>query len=170
MATAQAAHRHQIESLYVEHHGWLQGWVRRRMACSFDAADVAQDVFMRLLSRQDAVLARQPRAFLSTIARGLVIERWRRRELEQAWLETLAALPEAETPGPESRLMFLQALIEIDRVLDALKPPVRQAFLLAQLDGLSCPQIAVRLGVSLATAERYLAKALRACYALRFEH
>ncbi|MDQ7743955.1 sigma-70 family RNA polymerase sigma factor [Hydrogenophaga pseudoflava] len=170
MATAESAHRHQIESLYVEHHGWLQGWVRRRMACSHDAADVAQDVFMRLLSRQEAVLARQPRAFLSTIARGLVIERWRRRELEQAWLETLAALPEAEAPSPESRLIFLQALIEIDRVLDALKPSWRQAFLLAQLDGLSCPQIAVRLGVSLATAERYVAKALRACYALRFEH
>jgi RNA polymerase sigma factor (sigma-70 family) len=169
LAAHPSAHLQQIESLYSDHHGWLQGWVRRKMTCSFDAADVAQDVFLRLLSRGEPVQAREPRAFLSTIARGLVIERWRRRELEQAWLNTLAALPESDAPSPENQLVFLQALIEIDRVLDALKPPVRQAFLLAQLDGLSCPQIAQQLGVSLATAERYLAKALRACYALRFE-
>jgi len=169
IAATDSVHRQQIESLYCDHHSWLQGWVRRKMACSFDAADVAQDVFLRLLSRAEPVQARQPRAFLSTIARGLVIERWRRRALEQAWLDTLATLPESEAPCPESRLVFLQALVEIDRVLDALKPPVRQAFLLAQLDGLSCPQIAQQLGMSLATVERHVAKALRACYAFRFE-
>lgn len=54
-------------------------------------------------------------------------------------------------------------------MLDVLKPAVRTAFLLAQLDGLTCAEIAKRLGVSLATAERYVARALRTCYALRFE-
>ena len=78
-------------------------------------------------------------------------------------------LPEPEVPSPESRAIFLEALVEIDRVLDALKPPVRTAFLLAQLDGLSCPEIARRMGKSLATVERYIARGLRACYALRFE-
>jgi len=56
----------------------------------------------------------------------------------------------------------------IDRILDALKPQVRKAFLWAQLEGLTCRQIAERLGVSLATAERYVAAALRHCYSLRF--
>ena len=45
---------------------------------------------------------------------------------------------------------------------------MREAFLLAQLDGLTCPQIAQRLGVSKATVERDLAKALHACYRLRY--
>jgi RNA polymerase sigma-70 factor (ECF subfamily) len=66
-------------------------------------------------------------------------------------------------------MIFLEALIDIDRMLDSLKPAVRNAFLWAQLEGLTCPQIAERLGVSLATAERYVAKALRSCYALQFE-
>jgi RNA polymerase sigma factor (sigma-70 family) len=77
-------------------------------------------------------------------------------------------MPEAEAPSPESRLIFLETLVTIDRILDSLKPAVRNAFLWAQLEGLTCPQIAERLGVSLATAERYIAKALRQCYALRF--
>jgi DNA-directed RNA polymerase specialized sigma24 family protein len=46
--------------------------------------------------------------------------------------------------------------------------PVRRAFLWARLEGLTCPEIAERLGVSLATAERYIATALRHCYALHF--
>ncbi|GBL57488.1 ECF subfamily RNA polymerase sigma-24 factor [Pseudomonas citronellolis] len=64
---------------------------------------------------------------------------------------------------------MLESLIRIDRLLDRLKPKVRQAFIWAQLEGLTCPQIAQRLEVSLATVERYLATALRACYALHFE-
>jgi RNA polymerase sigma-70 factor (ECF subfamily) len=158
----------QIHTLYSHHHGWLNGWLRRQLGNSCDAADLAQDVFMRLLARETLETPREPRAYLSTIARGLVADHWRRRVLEQAWLETLAHLPEAQAPSPESRLIFLEALISIDRMLDALKPRVRTAFLWAQLEGLTCPQIAERLGVSLATAERYVATALRHCYALRF--
>ncbi len=167
MPAVESALQQQVHALYHTHHGWLQGWLRRKLGNAFDAADLAQDVFIRLLHRQPSDV-REPRAFLSTIARGLVIEHWRRRELEQAWLETLAQLPEPQAPSPESRLMFLETLIAIDRMLDALKPQVRTAFLWAQLEGLTCPQIAVRLGVSLATAERYIAAALRHCYALRF--
>lgn len=173
MASAHSLLQQDVHELYRDHHGWLQGWLRRKLGNSFDAADIAQDTFMRLLARQNVkemAAVREPRAFLSTIAHGLVVQHWRRRELEQAWLETLAQLPEQSAPCPESRLQFLEALIAIDQMLDQLKPKVRTAFLLAQLDGLTCPQIAERIGVSLATVERYLAVALRHCYAIRFGH
>lgn len=167
--TVECELRREAEDLYRGHHGWLQGWLRRKLGDAMEAADIAQDVFIRVLTRQQPVRAHEPRAYLSTIARGLVIDHWRRRALERAWLDTLAVLPEAEAPSPESRALVLEALIEIDRMLDSLKPQVRTAFLWAQLEGLSCPQIASRLGVSLATAERYVARALRHCYAMRFE-
>ncbi|QDQ87364.1 sigma-70 family RNA polymerase sigma factor [Alcaligenaceae bacterium SJ-26] len=155
--------------LYLDHHGWLQGWLRRRLDNAGDVSDLAQDVFMRLLMRQAPIQVREPRALLATIARGLVIDHWRRRDLEQAWLETLASLPESEVPSAETRMILLEALTEIDRMLDTLKPVVRNAFLLAQLEGLTCRQIGERLGVSVATVERHIAKGLRACYAARFE-
>ncbi|MDF3884942.1 sigma-70 family RNA polymerase sigma factor [Cupriavidus basilensis] len=167
MAAAESALQQHVHTLYSEHNRWLQGWLRRKLGNACDAADLAQDVFLRLLHRQPADI-REPRTYLSTIARGLVIEHWRRRELELAWMETLAQLPPAHAPSPESRMLFLETLIAIDRVLDALKPQVRTAFLWAQLEGLTCRQIAERLGVSLATAERHVAAALRHCYALRF--
>ena len=159
----------QIHILYIDHHGWLYNWLRHKLGNACDAADIAQDTFMRILTRQQPVRLNEPRAYLSTIAQGLVIDHWRRRELERAWLETLASLPAPEAPAPETRLIFLEALIEIDRLLDSLRPRVRTVFLLAQLDGLTCPQIAERLGVSLSTVERYITQALRGCYKLRFE-
>jgi RNA polymerase sigma factor (sigma-70 family) len=169
LALQERLKQQELQVLYRNHHSWLQGWLRHKLGNAFDAADMAQDVFLRILSRQSPTKAAEPRAYLSTIARGMVIDHWRRRELEQAWLKALAAVPAAELPSAESRLVWFETLIAIDRVLDTLKPPVRQAFLWAQLEGLSCPQIALRLDVSLATAERYVAKALRRCYALRFE-
>lgn len=168
MASADSRHQLQVQVLYVDHNTWLQGWLRRKLGNAFDAADLAQDTFMRILARQEVPELREPRAFLSTIARGLVVEHWRRRELEQAWLETLAQLPEQEVPSPENRLQFLEMLSAIDHMLDQLKPNIRTVFLLAQLDGLTCPQIAERIGVSLSTVERYLAAALRHCYTIRF--
>lgn len=167
MAAAEPATQAHVHELYTDHHGWLQGWLRRKLGDACDAADLAQDVFVRLLHREPCQI-REPRSYLGTIANGLLIDHWRRRELERAWLETLAQLPEAQTPSPESRLQFLQTLMEIDRLLDGLKPKVRQAFLWAQLEALTCRQIAERLDVSLATAERYICTALRHCYALRF--
>lgn len=159
----------EVQMLYIDHHGWLQGWLRRRLDNAGDVSDLAQDVFMRLLMRQAPIQVREPRALLATIARGLVIDHWRRRDLEQAWLETLANLPESAVPSVETRMILLEALTEIDRMLDTLKPVARNAFLLAQLEGLTCRQIGERLGVSVATVERYIAKGLRACYAARFE-
>lgn len=154
--------------LYRTHHSWLQGWLSRRTGCHERAADLVQDTFVRLLKSRQASPLREPRAYLSSIARGLMIDQYRRRELERAYLESVELLPRQEVPSEESRILILDALERIDRMLDALKPRVRKAFLLAQLDGLTCAQIANQLDVSVSTVERDLAKALQHCYRLRY--
>ncbi|WP_447593455.1 sigma-70 family RNA polymerase sigma factor [Aquipseudomonas campi] len=160
--------RSHIALLYRDHHPWLKGWLSRRVACRDNAADLAQDVFIRVLKSRVAPSLLQPRAYLSSIARGLMIDQYRRRALEQAYLDSVTHLEEHQVPSEEERLLMLDALERLDRLLDRLKPRVRQAFLLAQLDGLTCPQIAAQLGVSRATVERDLAKALHACYRLHY--
>ncbi|ALM87246.1 sigma-70 family RNA polymerase sigma factor [Bordetella sp. N] len=171
-ALSATEHRvqHALQTLYREHHGWLQGWLQRRLDNNaFDAADLAQDTFVRVLTKPEPVSMRQPRAFLTAIAKGLLVDLWRRRELERAWLEALALLPEPETPSPEERLCLFQTLAAIDYALARLPQRARQVFMWARLEGMSCPAIVERLGVSLATVERDLAAALRLCYAARFE-
>lgn len=158
-----------MRTLYSDHHGWLDGWLRSKLGNAADAADLAQDTFMRVLNRSELLELRAPRAFLRTVARGLVIDHWRREELERAYLEALAHVPEHETPSPESRELVFELLESIARMLDGLKPNVRRAFLLAQCEGLPYKQIAERMGVSLRSVERYVADALYHCYLLKYE-
>ena len=164
-AGAPSLHQ-QVHALYSDHHGWLQGWLRRKLGCTHRAADLAHDTFVRILSCRDAEAVgqiREPRAYLTTIAQGLVSNHHRRQKLEQAWAEALAALPEPLAPSPETQAILLETLVEIDRLLDTLPGPVRQAFLLSQLDGLPQAEIALRLGVSVPTVKRYVARALVLC-------
>lgn len=123
-----------LAGLYVEHSSWLQGWLRRRLGDTFAAADLTQDTFLSLLDRKTAAVdIRKPRPFLATIAGRLLAHRHRRQLLETAYLEALACLPEEVAPSPEARLMAVESLQQIDRVLDGLPFKVREAFLLAHL-------------------------------------
>ena len=68
----QPRHPH-IHALYSEHHGWLQGWLHRKLGNSCDAADLAHGTFLRLLTRQVVKpLGSEPRALLTHIAKTSV--------------------------------------------------------------------------------------------------
>ena len=69
-------------------------------------------------------------------------------------------------PSPEVQASLLQSLHEIDLMLDGLAQRVRQAFLLAQLEGLTYARIAERLGISVRTVKRYMAEAYEQCIML----
>ncbi|MGQ2999262.1 sigma-70 family RNA polymerase sigma factor [Variovorax sp.] len=166
MSAAEFVPPHEVQSLYSNHHGWLQGWLRRKLGCPHNAADLAQDTFVRVLGKKEPVAAAEPRAYLATIAHGLVVDFHRRRALERAYLETLAALPEPQSPSLEERAIVLEALSAIDAMLDGMKPAIRQAFILSQLEGLTYAQIAQRLQVTVRTVNNYMLKALEHCYLL----
>lgn len=165
-----SADRGSVATLYLENHAWLRGWLAYRLRSwgREVADDLAQDTFLRILLKRELREIGMPRAFLRTIARGLVIDHWRREELQRAYLESIAHLPEAQAPSPEARELVLELLEEISRMLDGLKPKVRTAFLLAQCEDLGYRQIAERMGVSQRSVERYVAEALYHCYLLRY--
>lgn len=162
MPVADPALQQQIHTLYSDHHGWLKGWLLKKLGCSQQAADLAHDTFLRILGRQ-RVEYREPKAFLTTIARGLLVDHWRRQDIERAWLETLAVLPEPLAPSPEQTALLLEALYCVDRLLDQLRPKVREAFLLSQLDGLTYREIGERLGVGERMVKKYIAQAMLHC-------
>ena len=153
-----------VEVLYNDHHHWLTGWLRRKLGCPENAADLAQDTFIRVLSAREAPTLIEPRAFLTTVAKRVLFNFYRRQDLERAYLEALAQMPEHVAPSEEDRAIILQTLLELDQLLDGLPKQVKRAFLLAQLDGLTYAQIGAHLGISIATVKRHLTKAAMRCY------
>lgn len=158
-----------LQALYQDHHAWLCGWLRRKLANQADAADLAQDTFVRLLGKplHQVQALREPRAWLTTAAHGLVVDHVRRQALERAYSETLALAPPTLHPSPEDRLLLLETLVRIDTLLDGLAPKARTAFLLSRLEGMPYADIAQRLGVCLSSVEKYMANALRHCLAIQ---
>nr|EKV3603750.1 sigma-70 family RNA polymerase sigma factor [Pseudomonas aeruginosa]EKW6797870.1 sigma-70 family RNA polymerase sigma factor [Pseudomonas aeruginosa] len=159
MSSADLAHAAALHTLYSDHHHWLTGWLRRRLGCPQNAADLAQDTFVKVLVSRQAARIDEPRAFLTTIARRVLCNHYRRQDVERAYLEALASLPEREVPSEETRAIVLETLVELDRLLDGLPPLAKETFLLAQLDGLGYAEIATQLGISLSSVKRYMLNA-----------
>lgn len=129
------------------------------------ASDITQDVFVRLLTRDSLPEIREPRAFLARIAQGLVADQWRRAAIERAWLKTVATM-ELSVPSTEKQIEIVEALVRIDALLGGLTPRARETFLLSRLEGLTYPEIAEKLSVSLSTVEKDMAAAMRHVYRL----
>jgi RNA polymerase sigma-70 factor (ECF subfamily) len=153
-----------IDSLYRAHNVWLTGWLRRRLGCPHSAADLAQDTFIKVLTARDAARINEPRAFLTTIARRVLGNHYRRQDLERAYCQALAQMPEDLAPSEEERAILFETLVELDERLDGLPALVKRAFLLSQVDGLSHGEVAIELGISIATVKRHLNKAAMRCY------
>ncbi|WP_025517453.1 sigma-70 family RNA polymerase sigma factor [Bordetella trematum] len=153
-----------LATLYGEHHNWLQGWLQRRLGNAADAADLAQDAFVRLLLKPRPFGSRpQARTYLRAMAGGLCIDLWRRRQIEQAWLETLAAQPPVHAPSAEHQSMVLQALHDIDRRLGALPVKAAHAFVMAVGCDMSDKEVAAELSVSTRMVRKYVAQAMLHC-------
>ncbi|ARU04604.1 RNA polymerase subunit sigma [Comamonas serinivorans] len=164
MGTAELALSQRVEVLYTDHHGWLRGLLRRKLGNAFDAADLAHDVYLQLMRTGRVPPAGESRRHLTQIANGLVIDLYRRRQIEMAYLEALALLPEPVAPSEETRALAVEALIEIDAALQSLPAKARQALLMNRLEGLAYRDIATALRVSVSSVEKYIAAGLLACY------
>ncbi|MBS7777112.1 sigma-70 family RNA polymerase sigma factor [Acidovorax sp. CCYZU-2555] len=154
-----------LSTLYIEHHNWLHGWLRRKLGDHAQAQDLAHDTFVQLLGARTLPPLVEPRAYLTTIAKRTLFDFWRRRDLEHAYLDALAHQPQAAHPSEEQRYAALQALQELDRLLASLPPKARHVFLLNQIQELTYREIGEQLGLPLITVRRYMARAIEVCCA-----
>lgn len=153
-----------IDQWFRAEYRWLRAWVRKDTGCTHSAEDIASETFVQVLGLRDVLAVRAPRALLSTIARRLIYEGWRRRDLEKAYLESLAVQEHGYHPSPEEQALIIEALCTVDRLLDGLSPNAKSAFLFHQLDGMTYAEIAEHLGVSPSRVQQYMAQVFKRLY------
>jgi len=155
--------RSALHQLYCEHNGWLKSWLRARLGNAADASDLAHDTFLRVMTARNQGPIREARSYLSAIARALLIDKVRRRAIEQAYLQALALRPEPVDVSPQTRLSIIEMLVAVDALLDELGPRTRDIFLAVQLEGLTYAAVAERFDVSVTTVKNHLIRAMTRC-------
>lgn len=157
-----------LTRLYQDHHPWLLQWLEKRVQDRVQAEDHAQDTFLRVITAKESSNLNEPRAYLTTIAKRLLINHWRRNAIEQAYLARLATYPEEMVISAEDSAIVLEVLREIDELLNQLPAKVRKAFLWAQLDDLTYAEIGQQLGISDRMVRKYMAQAMFQCLSAEF--
>lgn len=161
-----ASDRPLAERLFREYGGRVVALFRRDSRARADAADLAQEVFRRLLDAPDGEVIRDPAAYLFTIAHNL------RRERAVAARRQAAALALGQdvsddgcdpVPSPEQALDLERRRRRLPHVLAQLPPKCRAAIVLQYRDGLTYEQIGERLGVSANMVKKYLGHGLAHC-------
>jgi len=145
-------------------YNWLKSKLQRRVGSHADAEDLASSSFVELAGVEDLSKGREPRALLTVIAQRLTFEMWRRRDLERAYLDSLAHQDEPLAPSAEKLVEISQALLAVDQALNGLSAKAKSAFIFSEIDGLTHAEIAARLGVSVSMVRKYISQALIRCY------
>ena len=86
MTHSPAAPEQALHKLYSDHSGWLRHWLQRKLGCPQSAADLAQDTFLKVLLGREAHRILEPRAFLTTLAKRVLANHYRRQDIERAYL------------------------------------------------------------------------------------
>ncbi len=144
-------------------YGWLTACVHRLVGSGADAEDLAASAFTELAAHDDVFSIRQPRALLTTIAKRLTFEFWRRRDLERAYISALSTADVQWVASPEQVMETVEQILLIDAALAQLSKKAREAFILSQFEGMTYADIGQRLGISASMVRKYVAQALVKC-------
>lgn len=150
-----------LDEIFRSHGSALLGFLRRQ-AGSEDAPDLAQEVFARAAGSDQRHGLVNPGGFLRRIAQNLLIDRARRKR-RQGGVIILPLLDECDAPSPPDQEWNLEAsdLIRLyEAAVDAMPPKTQRVFLMHRVDELSYREIHEQLGISIATVEYHMMKAL----------
>lgn len=154
-----------VEGLFA-YRGALQAFFYRRLRTKVDAADLVQEVYLRMLRVGDPEAIRNPEAYLFTVAANLLKENVvaDRRHAQEVAVESAEGMPALTLlPGFEAAVDAPQRVARLCEVIEELPPKCSAAVILQYRDGLSHQDIAAQLEVSPRMVKRYLAQALSHC-------
>jgi RNA polymerase sigma factor (sigma-70 family) len=146
----------------VPHERAIRSWLARRTH-DLDIDDIVQEMYARLASLENVKNIRNPRQYAAQTAISIALNLARHArvvpmipvgDLEELGLASLE-------PSPERAINSQDELKQLENTLRELPPLCRTAFLLRRVDGLSQKEVADKLGISVKTVEKYMARSVR---------
>lgn len=148
---ALASHRHRVYGLAL-----------RLTRCRDDAADVTQEVLVRLWRHGDGIEAERRTAWVFRVTRNACLDLLRKRQTRSAYTPTdddATTNAPADLPLPDTLTEAADFRAHLDRALDALDEPYRSIVVLREIEDLPYAAIADALDLPLNTLKVYLHRA-----------
>ena len=136
----------------------LKQFLRRHWRNRSEIDDLCQEVYARVFEASQRQIPYTVAPFVFTIARNLLVDQLRREQIV-----SIEAVPDLDKlnavldePWPDRSVMAREELRRLQAALDRLPPRCRDAIVMRKIEGLSRPQIAVRMGIAENTVNRHL--------------
>ena len=157
-------HQRKVMELFVDHNDRLQGYLRARLSNPEDAAELAQEAYLRMLRVRRADLIKNPQAYLFRIARNLLHELYTSTDLDS--LVDTDGDPDAlesHEPSPEDCAVLAARQAMMQKAVAELPTKCQAALALHWRYGLTQKEIAERINLSRQMVQKYLARGIAHC-------
>lgn len=146
------------------HYEGLVRFATRLVGSHMEAEELVQDVMLKVWERRDTLaMGDELKTYLYRATRNHALNLIRRRRVQRLWQSMMPRdEPAVEPEDPGDGGATERA---VRAAIDALPARCREVFLLSREQGLSYPQIAEAMGISVKTVETQMGRALKA---LRF--
>lgn len=154
-----------VQETIRQYHSSLLRFLRQRLRVKEDAADVAQEAYVRLLQYEGSKAIVSPSSMLFRIAINVANDLSRSRAARHVANEQpLDGLEIAsEAPDAERTIAAEQDLDALYEAIEQLPPKCKHVFLLSRVKRMSYPEIAAHCGISIKMVEKHISHALRVC-------
>lgn len=165
--TALTDNQRQILQLLIEEHDQaLRAFLSKRIwSDSIEQEDLMQEVYIKVARYDKFSSVNNVRAFLFQAASNHLTDLARKAQTRQhdqhvAWDDSFT---HGDIDDPARQLAAQQNLSALKKAILSLPEKPKQVFLLSRFEGLTYPEIAQRLGISVKAVEKNMSKALKIC-------
>ncbi|MCC6202098.1 MAG: RNA polymerase sigma factor [Gammaproteobacteria bacterium] len=161
-ADSHAPEAQALDRLMLEFRPALTRYFVRRVKLKDEIPDLIQEVFVRLLRRDDSTHLESVRGYVFETAHSVAIDWLRRYESHRRGVhETFdTQLHGGAECATDQLLMGREDLECVISALMELPERTRAVFILRRMESMKFKDIAVRLGVSLSTVEQHMYRAM----------
>jgi len=152
--------KEEFKSVFDIHFDTIRSYVFYRCGDTELAADVAQDVFMRLWEKRTSLNGNHIKQLLYKMATDCFISNYRKAQCRINFEQSMVAEYDGER-SPEDEMSFRELAASYAQALEQMTDKQRTVFLMNREEGMKYAEIADCLQISVKTVEKYISAALQ---------
>lgn len=150
----------EFKNIFDSYFDSIRNYIYYRCADENIASDIAQDVFMRVWEKKDAIDTKNIKALLYKIANDMVISEYRKSATRFNYAKDMIAIG-MDNLSPQEVLQFEELKANYSSALNEMGELQREAFLMSRNEDLKYHEISDRLGISVKAVEKRITGALQ---------